>query len=961
MRHGLTGLAALMFSLALASSAVAQNAQITGTVKDSSGGVIPGATVTARNVDTGLTRAGVTEGNGEFRLPSLPPGRYSVATELSGFSTETRPDITLVIDQTATINFALKPAAVSETVTVTGASPIVDVTRSDVSTAVSTQQIQDLPVASRRWIDLAMLTPGTSQDNIRGQFYRGNVNVGAGGREYSNGFVVDGVNNTWAEMGEPRQNFAMDAIQEFKVSTSTYKAEYGLATGGLVSVVTKSGSNQVHGSGLLFLRDASITAKEFFQTTKPDYRRYQYGGTIGGPIVQDKTHFFFAYEGTQEKQFLTVNAKGLWPQYEGTFASEQTRWTYNTKIDHQIGSGQSLFFRYGAEDEYRPIITAGGTVAVSNSFDFAVPRQSAVLGHTWVINANTLNDARFQYAYAKYEVSPPYSHGDYAPADFTARLPLCTAIYTYPSISVGGCGNAQMGPESRWEIKDDFSYLMHRGGGTHQWKAGLDFSSIPFEGDNTGSPLGNWTFPKDTPYNAADPSTYPTNYTNSLPTYANIPTKTFAAYVQDDWQVRSGLTLNLGLRYDLQKDSFNEDVPRLLADIQAKLGRDGSFPLDVSVVKQPTTGRGDFNNFGPRVGLAWDPANNGVMNLHAAWGMFYDNMRTLQNFGELTWPQAKTIIISRPSFPDPLGGKSRESFITTAAPNITVESNDTVSPYAHQFNAGMSRTITRDIAVTADVSITNRYSDRDITDPNLPDQTTKAKLYPQFARVNFWTSTANNSYRALLLKVDKRMSRRYQFLASYTLAKAMDTSATNLLADRYGFYSIERYGAADRRHRLVTSGIVQLPARVLFSVIADFRSSLRFNPTTSLDLNVDGYTGDLPAGVLPGTGCRDMNLDAVNVFRRSRGLTEVTTVDCPGFANVDLRLSKTFQIGAARAEFIAQLFNILGRDNFNAPNTNLGGGNDTVSGRPLFGTSTSLLPNINAPSRQAEFAVRLQF
>jgi outer membrane receptor protein involved in Fe transport len=961
MRHWQRGLTALVFLLALAPSALAQNAQITGLVKDASGAIIPGATVTARNVETGLSRVAVTDGTGEFRLPSLPPGKYSVATELSGFSTETRPDITLIIDQTAIINFALKPAALSETVTVTGESPIVDVTRSDVSTAVSSQQIQDLPVASRRWIDLAMLTPGTSQDNIRGQFYRGNVNVGAGGREYSNGFVVDGVNNTWAEMGEPRQNFAMDAIQEFKVSTSTYKAEYGLATGGLVSVVTKSGTNQVHGSGLLFLRDASITAKEFFQTTKPDYRRYQYGGTIGGPIVKDKTHFFFAYEGTQEKQFLTVNARGLWPQYEGTFLSDQTRWTYNTKIDHQISQGQSVFFRYGAEDEYRPIITAGGSVAVSNSFDFAVPRKSAVLGHTWIINANTLNDARFQYAYAKYEVSPPYSHGDYAPADFTARLPLCAPIFTYPSITVGGCGNAQMGPESRWELKDDFSYLMHRWGGAHQWKGGVDFSSIPFEGDNTGSPLGNWTFPKDTPFNAADPSTYPTQYTNSLPTYANIPTKTFAAYLQDDWQVRSGLTLNLGLRYDLQKGSFNEDVPQLLSDIQAKLGRDGSFPLDVAVVKQPTSSRGDFNNFGPRVGLAWDPANNGVMNIHAAWGMFYDNMRTLQNFGELTWPQAKQIIIARPSFPEPLGGKSRESFVSTAAPNITVQSNDTVSPYAHQFNAGMSRSITRDIAVTADVSITNRYSDRDTVDPNLPDQTTKAKLYPQFARVNFWTSTANNAYRALLLKVDKRMANHYQLLVSYTLSKATDTSATNLLADRYGFYQIDRYGAADRRHRLVTSGIVQLPARVQLSAIADFRSSLRFNPTSSLDLNADGYTGDLPAGVMPGSGCRDLSLDAVNAFRRARGLTEVTTIDCPGFANVDLRLSKTFQIGAARAEFIAQLFNIFDRANFNTPNANLGAANDPATGRPLFGTTTSLLPNINAPSRQAEFAVRLQF
>src|SRR6476660_2796162 len=577
MRTWFVGLLAIVIGILLAPSAFAQNAQITGSVKDSSGAIIPGATVTARNVDTGFSRVGVTDGDGAYRLPSLPPGPYVVSTELSGFSTETRPDITLIIEQTATINFTLKPAALSETITVTGESPIVDITKSDVSTSVSTQQIQDLPVASRRWIDLAMLTPGTSQDNIRGFFYRGNVNLGAGTREYSNGFVVDGVNNTWAEMGEPRQNFAMDAIQEFKVSTSTYKAEYGLATGGLVAVVTKSGTNQFHGSGLLFLRDASITAKEFFQTTKPDYRRYQYGGTIGGPIVKDKTHFFFAYEGTQEKQFLTVNAKGLWPQYEGTFLSDQTRWTYNAKLDHQLAQGQSLFFRYGAEDEYRPIITAGGTTAVTNSFDFAVPRKSAVLGHTWVISPRALNDARFQYAYAKYEVSPPYSHGAWEPADFTARLPLCTPVFQYPSINVGGCGNAQMGPESRWQVKDDFSYLMHAWGGTHQWKMGADFSSVPFEGDLTNSPLGSWTFPKDAVYNVNDPTTYPTQYTNSLPTYANIPTKTFAAYVQDDWQAASGLTFNLGLRYDLQLGSFNEDLPALLGSIQEKLGRDGSF------------------------------------------------------------------------------------------------------------------------------------------------------------------------------------------------------------------------------------------------------------------------------------------------------------------------------------------------------------------------------------------------
>jgi len=974
MRTRILSLGFTLTILFIAVPAFAQNAQISGTLKDQSGAILPGATITAKNLSTGLSRSVVTDATGEYRVPALPPGTYSLSAEMQGFTTERRPEVILVIDQDAVINFMLKPAAVSEVVSVVAESPIVDTTKSDVSTSVSTQQIQDLPVASRRWIDLAMLTPGTSQDNIRGFFYRGNVNIGGGAREYSNGFVVDGVNNTWAEMGEPRQNFAMDAIQEFKVSTSNYKAEYGLATGGLLTVVTKSGTNQLHGSGLLFFRDAALTAEEYPQkvldqqqnvpagTNEPDYHRYQYGGTIGGPIIQNRTHFFLAYEGTKEQQNFTINTNGIWPQYEGVFPSKQTRWTYNAKVNHQLSSTQSMFFRWGAEDEYRPIITTGGRTTPSASFDFGVPRQSAVLSHTWVVNRSTLNDIRFQYAYSKYQVAPPYSHGDWAPGDFQARLSYCTPVYSYPAVILGGCGNAQMGPEHRYQIKDDFSHLMQGLGGSHQWKTGIDYSYIPFEGDLTNSPYGSWTFPKDAVYNAADSTTYPTNYTESLPTYANIPTHTFAAYVQDDWKVRDGLTLNLGLRYDLQRGSFNEDIPGLLSKIEDKLGRNGTFPVDPSVVAQPKSGRGDSNNFGPRVGFAWDPQKNGITNIHAGYGMFYDNMRTLQNFGELTWPQAQQVIINRPSFPDPYQGGSRNQFVSSAPPNISVMSNATVNPYAHQFNLGVNRVVMREYAVSVDWTYMNRYSDRDTVDPNIPDQVTKQKLYPQFGRVSFWQSTSDNSYRALLVKVEKRMSRRYSFLSSYTLSSAKDNGFTNIQGDKYGYYKVERYGTADRRHRLVVSGIVQLPAQAQVSAIGDFRSSLPFSPSSALgDLNGDGYTGDLPGGVLPGSGCRSLNLEAINSVRTGRNLTPVTQVDCPGFANIDLRFSKFFAIGGTnQVEFIAQLFNVFNRANFATPNGSITAANDT-SGRPLFGQSQSLLANINAPSRQAEFAVRWKF
>src|SRR5207237_8233526 len=207
---------------------------------------------------------------------------------------------------------------------------------------------------------------------------------------------------------------------------------------------------------------------------------YQYGGTFGGPIVKDRTHFFLAYEGTNEDQFFTVNGNNFWPAYEGVLKSAQKRWTYNAKVDHRLSDRQNLFVRWGAEDEYRPIITAGGATSASASFDFAVPRQSAVVGHTTVFNDRALNDVRVQYAFSKYEVAPPYSHLDAEPGDFASRLPLCTPVFSYTSIVIGGCGNSQMGPEYRLQFKDDFSYLMRAWGGKHQWKTGFDFSYIPF-------------------------------------------------------------------------------------------------------------------------------------------------------------------------------------------------------------------------------------------------------------------------------------------------------------------------------------------------------------------------------------------------------------------------------------------------------------------------------------------------
>jgi hypothetical protein len=367
--------------------------------------------------------------------------------------------------------------------------------------------------------------------------------------------------------------------------------------------------------------------------------------------------------------------------------------------------------------------------------------------------------------------------------------------------------------------------------------------------------------------------------------------------------------------------------------------------------------RGDRNNFGPRVGIAWDPGNAGRTNVHAAYGIFYDNIRTLLNGGELTWPQGKPIVISNPTFPDPLGGRSRSDFVSTAPPNITVQANDFQNPYAHQINGGVSRQLTRDLAVSADATLTYRYGDRDTVDINLPDRVTRVRPTPQFARVTYVQSSLDNTYKALLLKLEKRMSHRWQALVSYTLSSARDIGFTSNQSD-YGFAKVDRYAVADRRHRLVVSGIAQLPAGFQLSAIGDFRSSLPFSPSSAVDLNNDGYTGDLPAGVTLGSGCRELNLDAINAFRAARSLAAVSSVSCPTFANVDLRLTKSIVLhkGAAqqhRVELIGQVFNLLNRKNESIPTNSIQS--------TIFGQVTTLLANINAPSRQFELAIRYQF
>lgn len=932
-----------------AASAQGNTATIQGTVRDVDGAGMPGVAVNARNQESGITQTTVSDVAGRYRLPGLPAGSYTITFELQGFATMQRPDVLLRLDDDLSLDVGMQLSNVEETITVTAETPLIESTKAEFTTAVSGEQINNLPVNTRRWLDLALLTPGTSQDNIRGVFYN-NVNIGGGVQFYASAFKVDGTNNNWAEMGEPRQNYPADAIAEFKVTPHQFKAEDGLATGGVLNVITKAGTNAFHGTAFEFFRDDSFNALGTFQREKLPFRRHQYGGTFGGPIIKDKTHFFVSYERTQLSDQFTVNTGGAWPAFDGDHSRDFFRQMYTARLDHQFSPSSRVFYRYGNEDEDAPNKTAGGRSA--DSLGFAVPRWSHVAGHTWVINDRAVNEFRFQAAFAMYQVYGSGGRVEYNPTsiDGLSQAELeqhpawnsCAVQLRYPSLSEGSC-NLQMGPEHRYEFRDDFSlFVSGAGASSHDFKGGFDVSIVPFEADTGGQQMrGTWVFPSDRPFDPNDPSTFPITYSQARAAATKITVNHISPYIQDDWSPSNKLTFNIGLRYDLQDNSFNENIAS-----EARLqGRD--IPWHNGDAGLGTTGdRGDKNNFGPRFGFAWTPTGSGDLVIRGGAGIYYQNIRTLLNFSERLWPAQRSIFIVNPTYPDPFGGLSFDDFVAASIPNINLLANDMVNPKATQLSLGVSKMLGNNAALSIEGTYTKTTDLGASRDVNF--RVDGVRPFSQFNRASMIQSIGESDYKALFVRFERRFRGDHQYLLSYTLSSA-DEDDLGLPPNQSDLSGINGPATADRRHRITASGMVILPADVQVSGIVSWSSSRPFEATSGLDLNGDGIGGDYIPGIFYNIGCRGLDLGVVNGYRASRGLAPVGEPRCPTFFNVDLRATKTWEIGSqVRFETIAQVFNLFNRDNFQNGTGNM------LSGS--FGVPVSA-----SDKRQLELAARVIF
>jgi hypothetical protein len=963
-------IAAMLFALiaaAVPAAAQTTNGVISGIVSDAQGGVLPGVTVTGRNIETGITRTVVTESDGRYRLAALPPGRYEIRAELQGFGTANVPEMTLLTGTELTRNITMQVQGLNESVTVTGEAPIVEVTKSEVSGVITQDQMQNLPLATRQPMDLALLMPGTSQDAVRAR--KANSNIGAGAFTNGSALLVDGVWNKEGNTGEPRQDFPQSAIQEFKVYLSQSPAEFGWTAGGAVSMATKSGTNQFHGEGFEFYRNKALnTIDPFIKAAgqaKPDFSRHQYGGAIGGPVVKDKIHFFQAAERLKNNLYdnVVVRLPQFYGNLNGNFPSPEYNNMTFTRGDWQIDQKQNLFVRYAwqvsdftcegcAASSSNPWFSGGGGIKQH--------RYAWAGAHTWVLTPKILNEVRGQWTNYLFRAHVP----GVTPLKplFTEdprRTANLTQIFNFPSLTWGGNIN-QYGDLNSRQLRDDLSITT----GQHAWKFGVGGQSLPIR-QSIRKANGTWTFNQDQPFNPADLASFvpiPGSVTLFQAALFNVglyaPNVLWDTYAEDEWKPLAGLTLNLGLRYEYQGKVFNQ-------------GRDLN---DKTIF--PTTGtatslaplvdfshRGDKNNFGPRVGLAWDLRNDGKTVVRAGYGLYYNPMNTQSELSEIQNFRQFTANIPNPPYPDPYGGRDPISFVTASVQNIAVEANDLENLQSAAYTGGMSRQLGAALAIHVD-GVYNKMTKVPMAIDINPRSggTTGNRPLPQFGRVLQTQSIGWADYRALLLRLEKRFDRNYMYTVSYTLASTngnvSSSSFLSTVTDSAHIAYDEGPNNSDRRQALVASGSVLLPFDINLGAVFTARSTMPFSALAGTDLNGDANVTDY----VPGTTRNQFNrsgqaaaLAAVNAYRATRNLASIpeSQIDTNEFYALDLRASKSIRLTATqRVELVAQVFNVFNRTNL----TPGAAGWQANALSPAFGTLSSALNK-----RQAELGIRFVF
>ena len=959
----------VLFLALLAAPAGAQvgMTEMTGSVSDGTGAVLPGVTITATLGATGVVRTAVSGADGKYAFTQLPVGRWTFEFALAGFHSARLEVMELNVGQRPTVNVTMQLAGVSESITVQAETPVIATTRSELSHTVQNIQVEELPVLGRDWLGFALLAPGVKSDGAEGSQDSAPVaGIGIGRQDK---VLIDGadVNNRSTSTGIDIK-ISKETIAEFEVKTNQFDAQLGQSGTSVTQAVTKSGTDAFHGSGFYYTRDGSWNAPDFFSGVKDEaFEQDQVGGVIGGPVIPGKAFFFFSYEWQNTPRTCSSNSgiTAIDTQQVGC-GDERNLWF--ARGDAQITPNHRVAFRWNKATRLRPHGTVGGGTVPGHSidFDFDFDRFNvsldSVIGGTMVnrFMYNYLNTDRF---FAKRGESLP-----------EARVPgaLTTAGPTqiFPSARLGGAIGSGFENPDYWSMRDDFSTFFTKGG-DHNLKFGGYLERAALQGFFLQFTNGAFTYDQD-PGNLQTCCTSEVQADWDTSQFApavryqqklgdpNIDTNQdfYSFYVQDDWSINEKLTLNLGLRYDLEKGSLFNDQP--------------------DAILQPVFSD-DTDNFQPRFGFAYDLKGDAKTIIRGGMGRFtsqaFLNIALLVQQSNRREELEVSVINdgTNPNFnTDPLQGRVFEDFqaaIGVVPIDVAIFPVGTQIPDLWTFTIGVAQGLGPSMALEIDYThqrTNNQFLTREVNlffdqannrpfpvvsgnFPELGGQVVgMGRPNPAFNSIREFRNEAVARYHGLSVAYTKRFTNNWSAGATYLLSRNRDNASQFDRQPSNPFDLDDEYGISehDQLHRFTANWVWRLPHEFLFSGVVYSASGLARRAILS---GADLYgTAPQSRGLIPrptcglepriAAACAQLGIpDGTRIPRNS--------IRSDSVFRVDLRFAWRLRIseGAVSIEPSFELFNLFNRENYDPRRygTNLGSG---AFGQPGRSSSLPYLP-----------------
>lgn len=948
-------LVALVFGSLLAATAEAQqgSSAIRGRVTDQQQGVLPGVNITITHAENGTIRETVSGPDGTYLVPGLIPGPYKVSAELEGFSRLLREHIVLRIGSTMQVDLAMQVGAVQENVTITAEAPQVDPTTAQVGGNVSTGEIANLPSGNGNFTGLIGILPGVVYNRASdGQSDSVTINGQPGSGVV---YMLDGGSNNDDLRGGSagaQTRPALETIQEFQVVTNQFDAEYGAALSGVVNAITKQGTNVMHGSAIGFFTNAAMTSKDFFVEQqglqKPDTRNIRYGGTLGGPLIRDKMHYFVSYEKQDRDEGRSYNYQ---TRPDQSFATAQQTRMQNVmgRLDHQLSASHNYSVRFLWDHQptiNQPLTGEGGRGPTIDTLSQDKDNDWTLVGsYNRVIGATKLLNLRAAFVHEK----PVRGQALYQETGDWTQAPPSLQYLSFTEQA--DTARADFRIMDSYALDSTFTWFIPGAKGSHDVKFGSQYVYGEHFEENQRFMNGAFQFPSDVAFDAADPSTYPERLTIRVPGKIEVLSRTHSLglYVQDKWQINPQLTLNLGLRYDIHVSPLRWEFNPLFSDPTA-------YPIDK-------------NNVAPRVGFAYSIGDTAVV--RGGYGLFFekqyiDRFQTYQ-LNQVFTDSFQAQFPVQQVDPGPSNGRLPSDPLLVNGPvlnralidqlyppgtlarntgEVWLDNPDRHLPYAHQTSIGYEHQLgsqlaasidythmwNRDLPIRFNLNPATRQSTgrtAPITRTDLLGIAGQMGISPFLGDVFTRENLGTTDYDGVSLQFEKRFSNYWGARVTYAVGYGHGntdggpTAVNNfqVLGER-NLDLNEGSTALDRRHTVNISGRVEVPwiPGLIASGVARFSTGTPFTIYDStFDTDRNGVLVDpVASGSYSGVGQNAITVENDGGRNGAYG---------PGYRNIDARLGYRVRMPQGKSlDLFFEAFNITNEANFSNPTGDLRSG-----------------------------------